>query len=323
MLPLIYRGERLGEMRVSPRTPGEPYGRIDRALLDQLANQTSALVYALRRDAESAVNPPTSPGDGGRGARSAGPRPARRHRPTAGRSRTDRRSIAQRHDPRHQRRGRRRTARLPAAERRHRNPAPRPRPATCTQYTTAGSKQRWQTTSPHSRHPRCHRSDSTPSIAASLPTAVAAGRLPGGPRGTEQRGRPRPRPEHCEVTVNPRPRGTADLNVGDNGVGLNQPYVSGIGITSMRSRVQALGGTFDLAAAPDRGTLLQARIPVEPYAYPPGGGRQSRGLPRGPSCPSRPDRRSGDRCHTPASSAPPTAPRPSPLARDAGMGRRP
>jgi CubicO group peptidase (beta-lactamase class C family) len=52
MLPLIYRGERLGEMRVSPRTPGEPYGRIDRALLDQLANQTSGLIYALRRDAE-------------------------------------------------------------------------------------------------------------------------------------------------------------------------------------------------------------------------------------------------------------------------------
>ncbi len=52
MLPLVYRGERLGEMRVSPRTPGEPYGRVDRALLDQLANQTSALVYALRRDSE-------------------------------------------------------------------------------------------------------------------------------------------------------------------------------------------------------------------------------------------------------------------------------
>ena len=34
-----------------PRTPGEPYGRVDRALLDQLANETSALVYALRRRA--------------------------------------------------------------------------------------------------------------------------------------------------------------------------------------------------------------------------------------------------------------------------------
>jgi signal transduction histidine kinase len=52
ILPLVYRAERLGEMQVGPRTSGEPYGRIDRALLDQLANETSALVYALRRDSE-------------------------------------------------------------------------------------------------------------------------------------------------------------------------------------------------------------------------------------------------------------------------------
>ena len=69
--------------------------------------------------------------------------------------------------------------------------------------------------------------------------------------------------QHCEVTVTLTP-GELDLNVKDDGVGLKQPYVSGIGITSMRSRVQALGGTFNLTAAPDRGTLLQARIPVTP-----------------------------------------------------------
>jgi signal transduction histidine kinase len=38
--------------------------------------------------------------------------------------------------------------------------------------------------------------------------------------------------------------------------------VSGLGITSMRSRVQALGGTFDLGAGPTGGTRLAARIPV-------------------------------------------------------------
>jgi two-component system, NarL family, sensor kinase len=54
------------------------------------------------------------------------------------------------------------------------------------------------------------------------------------------------------------------VRVVDDGIGLRKPYVSGIGITSMRSRVQALGGVFDLGAAPNGGTLLQARIPVEP-----------------------------------------------------------
>ena len=52
--PLLYRGERLGELRVGHRTPGESYGRADIALLDQLAYQTAALVYGLRRDTELA-----------------------------------------------------------------------------------------------------------------------------------------------------------------------------------------------------------------------------------------------------------------------------
>ncbi len=50
VLPLVHRGERLGELRVGRRTPGERYGRTDRALLDQLASQAAAVVYGLRRD---------------------------------------------------------------------------------------------------------------------------------------------------------------------------------------------------------------------------------------------------------------------------------
>ena len=66
----------------------------------------------------------------------------------------------------------------------------------------------------------------------------------------------------CDVTVTFE-SGELVLRVADNGVGLAQPYVSGIGITSMRSRVQALAGVFALGASPEGGTLLQARIPVE------------------------------------------------------------
>jgi two-component system, NarL family, sensor kinase len=52
--------------------------------------------------------------------------------------------------------------------------------------------------------------------------------------------------EHCEVTVT-LASGELVVKVTDDGVGLSRPYVSGIGITSMRSRVKALGGVFDLA----------------------------------------------------------------------------
>jgi signal transduction histidine kinase len=68
--------------------------------------------------------------------------------------------------------------------------------------------------------------------------------------------------EQCDVTVT-LASGELVVRVADDGVGLGQPYVSGIGITSMRSRVQALGGVFELGAAADRGTFLQGRIPVE------------------------------------------------------------
>jgi signal transduction histidine kinase len=67
----------------------------------------------------------------------------------------------------------------------------------------------------------------------------------------------------CDLTVTVR-SGDLVITVADDGVGLGQAYVSGIGITSMRGRVQALGGVFDLGAASVGGTVLQARIPVEP-----------------------------------------------------------
>jgi signal transduction histidine kinase len=54
------------------------------------------------------------------------------------------------------------------------------------------------------------------------------------------------------------------LRVQDDGMGLAQPYISGLGITSMRSRVQALGGTFDIQPDPAKGTCLEARIQVRP-----------------------------------------------------------
>ena len=52
--PLVYLGERLGELQVSPRTVGEAFGAGDQQLMDQLARQTAALVYSKRRDSELA-----------------------------------------------------------------------------------------------------------------------------------------------------------------------------------------------------------------------------------------------------------------------------
>jgi signal transduction histidine kinase len=54
------------------------------------------------------------------------------------------------------------------------------------------------------------------------------------------------------------------LRVADDGRGIPQPYVSGLGITSMRKRVEALGGRFTIGTQPTGGTLIEAAIPITP-----------------------------------------------------------
>jgi signal transduction histidine kinase len=66
---------------------------------------------------------------------------------------------------------------------------------------------------------------------------------------------------HCTVDLTVR-GGMLQVVVDDDGVGLSQPYVSGMGLTSMRSRVAALGGVLDFTSASAQGTRLVARIPV-------------------------------------------------------------
>ncbi|WP_079178296.1 sensor histidine kinase [Streptomyces mangrovisoli] len=65
------------------------------------------------------------------------------------------------------------------------------------------------------------------------------------------------------------------LDLVDNGRGFDparlpvpNPEAGGFGLTGMRARAQALGGTFTVASAPDRGTALTARVPLVPPAEP-------------------------------------------------------
>jgi signal transduction histidine kinase len=62
VLPLSYGTETIGQLVLSPRTPGEPFGPADRRLLDDLARHAEAAVYAvgltadLQRSRERLVN---------------------------------------------------------------------------------------------------------------------------------------------------------------------------------------------------------------------------------------------------------------------------
>jgi signal transduction histidine kinase len=57
--------------------------------------------------------------------------------------------------------------------------------------------------------------------------------------------------------------GTLQLSIGDDGIGGADP-VRGSGLVGLRDRVEALGGSIEVSSAPGEGTLVVARLPVQP-----------------------------------------------------------
>lgn len=261
VLPLVYRGERMGEMRVSSRTPGEPYGRVDRALLDELANQTSALVYALRRETELQAT------------RRRALETIAEERARLGRDLHDgiapllagagltaealRKGMSPGTDDEQD--AERLAARLRNAASEIRRLAHDLQPAPAEDRGLEAALADYVATLDGPEMPRIllHAN-----VAGSLAPAAAQGAYLVVLEALNNVVR-HAHAVQCEVTVT-HVSGELAVRVTDNGVGLTQPYVSGIGISSMRSRVQALGGVFALGAAPNGGTMLQARIPVKP-----------------------------------------------------------
>ena len=257
--PLLYRGERLGELRVGHRTPGESYGRADIALLDQLAYQTAALVYGLRRDTELAqvrresleavaevqtrvgrdLHDGIAPLLAGAGLSAEA---LRMGMPEGTNDEREAEQLA----------SRLRTAASEVRRLAH---------DLALDGAAASSFE-----ADLRRHVATLKGPAVPQIeltiqdAEPLPGAVRQGAylvILEAMNNVIQHARAR----HVQVRVNGGPDELV-LEVADDGVGLDEPYVSGLGVTSMRSRIQALGGTFDLAAGAVSGTTLKARLPV-------------------------------------------------------------
>jgi two-component system NarL family sensor kinase len=72
------------------------------------------------------------------------------------------------------------------------------------------------------------------------------------------------------VRIQRRP-GVLEVEVLDDGVGMTEPYVAGVGIGSMRRRALELGGSCTVGPGPTRGTRVCATFPLEesPWATPP------------------------------------------------------
>jgi signal transduction histidine kinase len=63
--------------------------------------------------------------------------------------------------------------------------------------------------------------------------------------------------------------GALVLRALDDGLGITPAelaYVGHYGIVGMRERVEALGGTLRIAARPEGGTVIEARVPLQHMA---------------------------------------------------------
>jgi signal transduction histidine kinase len=60
-----------------------------------------------------------------------------------------------------------------------------------------------------------------------------------------------------------RANGHLTFEVSDDGAGFDPSAARGSGLTNMRDRLEALGGVLEVRSAPERGTMIRGRIPVE------------------------------------------------------------
>jgi two-component system, NarL family, sensor kinase len=67
---------------------------------------------------------------------------------------------------------------------------------------------------------------------------------------------------HCAVRLW-RSGGGLEIEVSDDGTGIPEQVVPGVGLTSMRERVEELDGAFAIGPGPRGGTVVRATIPVQ------------------------------------------------------------
>ncbi len=70
--------------------------------------------------------------------------------------------------------------------------------------------------------------------------------------------------------------GLLELEIEDNGRGLEPARRTGVGLASMRERAEELGGTCEVKQVPTGGTCVQVRLPSRPPQLSEASDRESR-----------------------------------------------
>ncbi len=259
LLPLSYGGELVGELAIAPRTPGERFQAADGKLLQLLAIQVAIQLYVARRDAElTQLRHDTLQQSAAQRAQlgqdlhdglapllagaSLTADALRRGMPPGSRDETDAARL---------------TDRLLQASTEVRRLAH-------DLQSTVHDRGLERAISDHIAG---LRGPGAPEVSAQirvddLPAAVTEAAyliVLEAINNAVRHGHP----HHVTIRVDQQ-RGDVTITVEDDGDGITQPYISGLGITSMRRRADALDGGLQLVPRPGGGTILTATLRSQP-----------------------------------------------------------
>lgn len=262
VVPLVHHSEAVGRLRVAPRAPHEPFDAADRRLLDDLARQVSVAAYALcltadlqrsrerlvtareeerrrlRRDLHDGLKPALAGVSLGLEAVSN----------TLGADNPANALLA------------RLKAELDAATADIRRLVYDLRPSALDELGLVGALR---------QHAARFDLDpdglqvvvDAPAEIAGLPAAVEVAAYRIGVEALENVRR-HARARHCEVVVSVRD-GHLELEVRDDGEGLDPRRRPGVGLVAMRERAAELGGTCQVEQRGSSGTCVRATLPID------------------------------------------------------------
>jgi two-component system NarL family sensor kinase len=260
-LPLVHHGEEVGWLAVAPRSPDEPFGAADRALLADLARQAGAAAYAVRltgdlqRSRRELVT-----------AREEERRRLRRDLhdgvgPTLAGSlmKLEAARQAARTDPGG---AERLLAELQAETREAiadvRRLAYDLRPPALDQLGLVGALEQ------EARRLGSNGCRYTVRMSEPLTTLPAAVEVAAYRIALEALTNVARHANAASASVELQPDdGALLVEVRDDGTGMKAEARAGVGLTSMRERAQELGGTLEVAASDGGGVSVRARLPLE------------------------------------------------------------
>lgn len=258
VLPLSFGGKQVGELRVAPRRPGEPYGRADTRLLSALALQLAVVVRAvglteaLEAERDRVLGATTTERDRLRGDLHDGLGPSLSGMGLGLQALADRMAAGDHETAAVLLDRIRDEMALSVSEVRRIIDGLRP-----TALDTLGLPDAIR------RHAE--------TFSAAVPVRVDAAELPALPPGVENaayrittealtNAARHAEARQVQVTL-AAPDGALEITVSDDGRGVGQA-TAGVGLTSMRRRAEVLGGRLGIDSAPG-GTTVTATLPLE------------------------------------------------------------